>query len=88
MSETTNITVLVSTSSLEMDRRIVLGNDINSEYFNLLTILTKYSTFCLAQHNAGVAIYKDKLKVVNDKLNTLKERCNLICNIKDKIIVN
>ena len=87
MSLESNKNILIGSTIQSINNRLILGYTTDESPLVLLNILYKTYKYSLDQYNAGDDSYLEKLEIINEKINDLKNKCDNICNYKDRIII-
>lgn len=66
-------------------RRILGKQSIDSIY--LLMVLEKQLEYVVSQYNSGNFNYQESVNILKKKIFTLRNKCNNICDYKNKNII-
>ena len=78
--------ILFGSTMLSLDKRLIIGDKVNTSSLILLNVINKNLKFALAQYNNGNTDYYNKVKHLQDLIKELSYQCEEICIYRERFI--
>lgn len=87
MSLENNRKILIGSVIQSLDKRLILGDEAESESVILVSMLIDYIEYAVQQQNLGNESYFAKIKQLNEVVQQLKYKCPDVCIYKNRLIL-